>query len=293
MQEMMNQGDIAFPHLGIYISDLPKSFTIFGFTVAFYGCIIGLGILGGVLMAVYMAKKTGQNPDIYWDFAIYAIIFSIIGARLYYVAFMWDNYKDNLLSIFYTRQGGLAIYGAVIAAFLTAAVYCKVKKMSALLLIDTGVAGLILGQAIGRWGNFMNREVFGEYTDNFLAMRLPEAAVRANDISESIRAHMTPGTNYVQVHPTFLYESLWNFLILALIIVYTKHKKFDGEIMLLYLAGYGIGRYFIEGIRTDTLFIPGTTLPVSQALAAVMVAVAVAVDVIVRLRLKKKQQNAA
>ncbi len=293
MQEMMNQGDIAFPHLGIYISDLPKSFTIFGFTVAFYGCIIGLGILGGVLMAVYMAKKTGQNPDIYWDFAIYAIIFSIIGARLYYVAFMWDNYKDNLLSIFYTRQGGLAIYGAVIAAFLTAAVYCKVKKMSALLLIDTGVTGLILGQAIGRWGNFMNREVFGEYTDNFLAMRLPEAAVRASDISESIRAHMTPGTNYVQVHPTFLYESLWNFLILALIIVYTKRKKFDGEIMLLYLAGYGVGRYFIEGIRTDTLFIPGTTLPVSQVLAAVMVAVAVAVDVIVRIRLKKKQQNAA
>ncbi len=289
MQEIMNQGDIAFPHLGIYLSDLPKSFTVFGFTVAFYGCIIGLGILGGVLMAVYMAKKTGQNPDIYWDFAIYAIVFSIIGARLYYVAFMWDHYKDDLLSIFYTRQGGLAIYGAVIAAFITAVVYCKVKKVNALLLIDTGVAGLILGQAIGRWGNFMNREVFGEYTDSFLAMRLPEAAVRANDISESIRAHMTAGTNYVQVHPTFLYESLWNFLILALIIVYTKHKRFDGEIMLLYLAGYGVGRYFIEGIRTDTLFIPGTVLPVSQVLAAVMVVVAVAADVIVRLHLKKKQ----
>ena len=158
----MNAGDIAFPNLGIYLKDVPKSFSIFGFSIAFYGLIIGTGVLAGILMAAYMAKKSGQNPDDYWDFAIYAVIFSIIGARIYYVVFAWDYYKDNLLSIFNTRNGGMAIYGAVIAAFITLFVYGRLKKKSPFLMGDTCMPGLFLGQAIGRWGNFMNREVFGE-----------------------------------------------------------------------------------------------------------------------------------
>ena len=126
----MNAGDIAFPNLGIYLKDVPKSFSIFGFSIAFYGLIIGTGVLAGILMAAYMAKKSGQNPDDYWDFAIYAVIFSIIGARIYYVVFAWDYYKDNLLSIFNTRNGGMAIYGAVIAAFITLFVYGRFHTLS-------------------------------------------------------------------------------------------------------------------------------------------------------------------
>lgn len=281
---MMNAADIAFPHLGIYLENVPKSFSIFGLSIAFYGLIIGIGVLAGILMAAHMAKVTGQNPDVYWDFAIYAVIFSVIGARLYYVAFSWEYYKDNLLSILNTRNGGMAIYGAVIAAFLTLFIYCRIKKLNAFEMGDTAVPGLILGQIIGRWGNFMNREAFGEYTDSLFAMRLPIEAVRSSDISENIAAHIVEGTNYIQVHPTFLYESLWNVLILVLMLLYVKHKKFHGEICLFYLGGYGLGRFFIEGIRTDQLLIPGTELAVSQLLALGMLIFAVVADIIVRKR---------
>ena len=287
--------DIAFPNLGIYLNNVPKGFSIFGFWIAFYGVIIGIGVLSGVLMAVHVAKKENLNPDLVWDFAIYAIIFSIIGARVYYVVFEWDMYKDNLSSVFNLRNGGLAIYGAVIAAFLTLFIYTRVKKQSFLQLVDVCVPGLILGQAIGRWGNFMNREVFGGYTDNLVAMRLPVDAVRARDITADISAHMITidGMNYIQVHPTFLYESLWNLFILCLMLVYHKHKKFQGEIWFLYLGGYGIGRFWIEGIRTDQLYLTGTTIPVSQVVAIICIVVAVAADLTVRLRLNKKREQSA
>ena len=262
------------------------------FHIRFRNCllrpIIGIGVLAGILMAVHEAKVSGENPDTIWDFAIYAVIFSVIGARIYYVVFAWDYYKDNLLSIFNTRNGGMAIYGGVIGAFLTLFIYCRIKKINPFRLGDLCVPGLILGQVIGRWGNFMNREVFGEYTDNFLAMRLPIEAVRSRDISQNVAAHIIEGTNYIQVHPTFLYESLWNLMILILMLVYRKYKKFDGEICLLYFGGYGLGRFWIEGIRTDTLFIPGTTLAVSQVLSLCMVIFAVVTDVVVRIRLEKQ-----
>ncbi|MCI8926539.1 MAG: prolipoprotein diacylglyceryl transferase [Lachnospiraceae bacterium] len=279
--------DIAFPNLGIYLRNMPKSFTVFGFEIALYGVIIGIGVIAGILMAARQAKVTGQDPDLYWDFSIYAVILSVVGARIYYVIFEWDMYKDNLLKIFNIREGGLAIYGGVIAGFSTLFVYAALKKQKAFRMADTAVTGLILGQAIGRWGNFTNREVFGEYTDNLLAMRLPVAAVRERDISESILAHMGEGINYIQVHPTFLYESLWNLGVLVLMLFYWKHKKFDGEIALLYLGGYGLGRAWIEGIRTDQLFIPGTVYPVSQVLAILLFAGAVLCDLIVRRRKKK------
>ena len=155
--------DIAFPNLGIYLNNVPKGFSVFGFQVALYGVVIAIGVLAGISVAAHVAKKTGQDPEMYWDFAIYAVIFSIIGARIYYVIFSWDNYKDDLLSIFNIREGGLAIYGGVIAAFTTVFVYSKIKKLNGFTVADTGVVGLILGQAIGRWGNFFNREVFGEF----------------------------------------------------------------------------------------------------------------------------------
>lgn len=286
----MDLMDISFPNMGIYLRNVPKSFTIFGFEIALYGVIIGIGVLAGILIAARQAKKTGQDPDLYWDFAIYAVIFSIIGARLYYVIFEWDMYKNNLFSIFNIRQGGLAIYGGVIAAFTTLFIYAKLKKQNAFRMADTGVVGLILGQVIGRWGNFTNREVFGEYTDNFFAMRLPIDAVRASDISESIAAHITEGVNYIQVHPTFLYESLWNLCLLILVLIYWKHKKFEGEIALIYLGGYGIGRAWIEGIRTDQLFIPGTSLPVSQVLGLVLFAGSLVCDIVVRVKISRQKK---
>ena len=288
---MMDKMDIAFPNLGIYLNNVPKSFHVFGFEIALYGVFIALGVLGGILMAAREAKKTGQNEDIYWDMAIYIMLFSIIGARIYYVIFSWDVYKDNLLSVFNLREGGLAIYGGVIAGFATAFIYAKIRKLSFLQLVDTAVLGLIVGQVIGRWGNFTNREVFGGYTNNLLAMRLPIESIRSTaDITEGIAAHIAEGTNYIQVHPTFLYESLWNLLLLFLILFYRRHKKFQGEVALLYFAGYGLGRIWIEGIRTDQLWLPGTTIAVSQVLAGVFIVAAVAADVFVRIRLKKKQK---
>ena len=293
MQDIMGNMDIAFPNLGIYLRDVPKSFSVFGFTIALYGVIIAIGVLGGVLLAAHVAKLEGLDADLIWDFAIYAIIFSIIGARIYYVVFRWDAYKDNLLDVFNLRNGGLAIYGAVIAAFLTLWIYCRRKKQSFLQIADICVPGLVLGQIIGRWGNFTNREVFGEYTDNLLAMRLPAQMVRTADISETIAAHMAEGTNYIQVHPTFLYESLWNLALLCIMLVYRKHKKFEGEQWLVYLGGYGLGRAWIEGIRTDTLFIPHTTVAVSQVLAAALFVTALAADLYVRWRIGKNTTPAA
>ena len=288
MIETMNSTDIAFPNLGIYLENVPKNFSVFGIEVAFYGLIIGIGIMAGILLAVRQAKITGQDPDTYWDFAIYAIIFSIIGARLYYVIFSWDYYKDDVWSVFKLREGGLAIYGGVIAAFLTAFAYAKIYKKSFGQITDTAVPGLVLGQIIGRWGNFMNREAFGDYTDNLFAMALPINAVRQHEITANHWEHVTNGINYIQVHPTFLYESLWNVGVLILLLAFTNRKKFEGEISLMYLAGYGIGRFLIEGLRTDQLLLPVVGLPVSQLVGIVAFVVCTAAIIIIRM-CKKKQ----
>ena len=280
----MNSAEIAFPNIGIYIPHLPKGITIGGFTIAFYGMIIAAGMLSGLWLACHQAQRTGQKKEVYTDFAIYAIIFSLIGARLYYVVFSWENYKDDLLQIFNTRGGGMAIYGAVIAAVLTAIIYCKVKKYNFFLLADTAVGGLVLGQIIGRYGNFFNREAFGEYTNSLFAMRLRVDQVNPANITELMKSHMTTvdGVQYIQVHPTFLYESLWNILVLVLILVFTTKKKFNGEIFLLYLVGYALGRVWIEGLRTDQLQIGSTGIAVSQVLSGAIVIVGVVVWICVR-----------
>lgn len=286
----MNSAEIAFPNIGIYIPHLPKGITIGGFTIAFYGMIIAAGMLSGLWLACHQAQRTGQKKEVYTDFAIYAIIFSLIGARLYYVVFSWENYKDDLLQIFNTRGGGMAIYGAVIAAVLTAIIYCKVKKYNFFLLADTAVGGLVLGQIIGRYGNFFNREAFGEYTNSLFAMRLRVDQVNPANITELMKSHMTTvdGVQYIQVHPTFLYESLWNILVLVLILVFTTKKKFNGEIFLLYLVGYALGRVWIEGLRTDQLQIGSTGIAVSQVLSGAIVIVGAVVWICVRRKLGKK-----
>lgn len=278
----MNTGtgpDISFVNLGITIEHLRNSITIFGFRIAFYGIIIGIGMLAGMAVAFSDAKRRGQDPDMYLDFALYAIIFSIIGARLYYVIFEWDMYKDNLLQILNLRAGGLAIYGGVIGAVLTLLVFTRIKKVSFFSMADSGVLGLITGQIIGRWGNFFNCEAFGGYTDNLLAMRIKMSLVNPSMISQELldRQIVENGTVYIQVHPTFLYESLWNLGVLLFMLWYRKRKRFDGEMLWLYFLGYGLGRVWIEGLRTDQLKLPGTPLAVSQLLSAVLVVTAAGV----------------
>ena len=288
MPDIMGKMDIAFPHLNIYLENVPKSFTVFGFSIALYGVIIGLGFFLALILISKIAGATGQNPDTYWDVATFVIIFSILGARAYYVFFAWDYYKDNPISVLNIRNGGLAIYGGVIAGFLTAFIYCRIKKVNFFLLTDTIMPGLLLGQIMGRWGNFTNREAFGEYTDNLFAMRLPVEAVRSGEITELMKAHMLEGTNYIQVSPTFLYESMWNLCLLIIVLLYIKHKKFDGEIVLLYLGGYGLGRFWIEGLRTDQLIMHTTGLPVSQMLAMCLVVFSVTAMIIKRLKMREK-----
>ena len=280
-------GSINFPNLGIYLKDVGQSISVFGFEIAYYGIIIGLGVIAGIFLAVHLAKKAGMDPDLIYDFALYEVVFSVIGARLYYVIFSWEYYKDNLSSIFRIREGGLAIYGAVIAAIITAVVYTRVKKISFWPLVDIGGPALVLGQIMGRWGNFFNREAFGEYTDSLFAMQLPMNSVRIGDVTDTMMEHkeIIDGIAYIQVHPTFLYESLWNLVVLAILLLCWKHKKFDGQIFLMYLLGYGVGRFFIEGLRTDSLMIPYTNFRISQVLALVLV---ISSAILIFIKMKKK-----
>ena len=268
--------EIRFPHLGIVLEHVGKSIDVFGFSIAYYGIIIAAGMLAAMLICTSLAKKAGLDEDSFFNTVILGIVLSVLGARIYYVFFSWDQYKDNLLDIFNIREGGLAIYGGVITAVLVMWIYSRRKKISLGLLGDIGSIGIILGQIVGRWGNFFNREVFGTYTDSLFAMQLPVKAVRASDLTQEILDHtaLINGVEFIQVHPTFLYESIWNLGVLLVMALVYRKQRFNGQVFLIYLGGYGLGRFWIEGIRTDQLLIPGTTWPVSQVLAAAMVAAA-------------------
>ena len=260
---MTEGADVSFVHLGITIEHLRNSISIGGFEIAFYGIIIGIGMLAGLYMAQKDARRRGQDPELYLDFALYAIIFSIIGARLYYVIFDWELYKDNPIEIFNLRGGGLAIYGGIIGAVLTLIVFTKVRKVSFFSMADTGCIGLITGQIIGRWGNFFNQEAYG-------------AAVKSlNYLPSFIRDQMYIDGSYRQ--PTFLYESSWNLLGFLLILILRRKPQFlrQGEITAFYLIWYGFGRMIIEGMRTDSLMFAG--LRVSQWLSMILILVGLAI----------------
>lgn len=279
---------IRFPHLGLTLNP-GKSFTVFGIEIAYYGVIIALGMLAGALVAYREAKKTGQKVDDYIDFTLYTLIAAIIGARIYYVIFEWDYYSAHPLEIFNLRAGGLAIYGGVLASALTLFIFTKVKKLKFWLMADTAVQGLIIGQIIGRWGNFFNREAFGGYTDSLFAMQLPVS--EAKGITQELIEHLVTidGVSYVQVHPTFLYEGTWNLLLFIGICLYKRHKKFNGEIFAIYLMGYGVGRFIIEGLRTDQLVIKALGgIAASQVLSIILIVLAVAFVIYNRVQLKKR-----
>lgn len=280
---------ISFPHLGIDLENLGQSISLFGVDIAYYGIIIGFGMIVAMIVAFRDARLTGQSVDDYVDLAIFGIVFAIIGARLYYVIFEWEFYKDNLLEIFNFRAGGLAIYGGIIGGVLTCIVLAKIKKLSVWKMMDTGCLGLITGQMIGRWGNFFNREAYGGNTDSLFAMRInlddPNVLV---EVQEGVTI---VNDSYIQVHPTFLYESFWCMCILIGLQLFKRRKKFDGEVFLWYISMYGLGRFFIEGLRTDQLRIQGTEIAVSQVLSAILLVVGLFFIVLNRVRISKGQET--
>lgn len=267
--------NIRFPNLGISLPDFGTGITIGGFTIKYYGMLIAVGFLLALLIAQKEAKRTEQNPEDYLDYLLWMILPAIIGARLYYVVFNWDYYSQNPGEILAIRNGGLAIYGGIIGAAIALWIVIKRKKQIFWQVADTIAMGLLTGQIIGRFGNFFNREAFGSYTDSFLAMQIPvsEASYTTPELLQ--HAVEIGGVSYIQVHPTFLYEALWNVMVLLVIFFYRKHKKFHGELFAIYLIGYGIGRAWIEGLRTDQLTIGDTGVAVSQVLSVVLAVVAI------------------
>ena len=243
---------ISFPGLGLSFNPSRVAFSIGSKPIYWYGIIIAVGFLLAVYYAMKRADQFGLTQDNIIDMLICTVPLAIIGARAYYCLFSWDLYKDDPIRVLYIWEGGLAIYGGVIGAVIGLFLYTKVKKVKTSALLDIGGLGLLIGQSIGRWGNFMNREAFGAQTDSFLRMGLTDASGAT-----------------IYVHPTFLYESVWNAIGLLILHFYSKRRKFDGQIFLMYLGWYGLGRMFIEGLRTDSLYVGASNLRVSQLLAGI------------------------
>ena len=242
--------EISFPSLGITMNP-PSSFTIGPLTIHLYGVIIAAGLMLAVLYACRRSREFGIKEDDVIDGVLWVTPFAIICARLYYCLFSWDSYADAPISILNIWNGGLAIYGGVIGAAIGVIVFCKIKKIKIPALLDLVALGFLIGQAMGRWGNFFNREAFGCRTDSFFRMGL------LNSITGTVG----------YFHPTFLYESVWNVLGFVMLHFASKHRQYDGQIALGYAAWYGLGRTFIEGLRTDSLYLG--VFRVSQLLAAV------------------------
>ena len=259
---------ISFPGLGLSFTINRVAFSIFGLQVYWYGILIAFGFILAIFLAMRACKEYGIAPNDIMDLLLLALPAAIIGARLYYVIFSWQDYRNNLLGIFDIHQGGLAIYGGVIAALITGYVFAKKRKIGVLKLFDFTIPYLSLGQAIGRWGNFVNQEAHGVQTSLPWRMQIYDPDMM----------------KYISVHPTFLYESLWDFCLFLFLIWFRKRKKLQGEVFTLYLAIYGLGRCFIEGLRTDSLYLG--PLRVSQWVAGICFVVFTSLFIIRRIRRK-------
>ena len=263
---------VSFPGLGITVQVRSIAFHLFSWPIHWYGLIIAAGFMMAVIFCSRRAKRFGIEQDDIVDLLLYAVPLCILGARLYYIIFYMDRFRKadgtpDFAAMIRIWDGGLAIYGGIIAAIIVAAIFCKTRGISFFSLADLGSYGLLIGQLVGRWGNFVNVECYGGPTDLPWRMGIYETV---NGI-----------TQYTEVHPTFLYESLWNLAgLLILAFVVEKHRKFDGQIFFSYMAWYGLGRAWIEGMRTDSLYFFSTGLRVSQVLAIIFCVVAAAVLVI-------------
>lgn len=264
---------IAFPGLGIQWDPL-RNFFIGNLNIHFYGVIIAFGLMLAVIYGLRRSKQFGLTDDHLIDGVLWIVPFAVICARAYYCAFSWDEFASNPIFVLYIWNGGLAIYGGVIGAVIGVIVYCKIRKISIGATLDLVAIGFLIGQAIGRWGNFMNREAFGDPVsqDFFLAMGL----------------YNTKLGQFQYFHPTFLYESVWNATGFVLLHFLSKKRQYDGQMALGYVAWYGLGRAFIEGLRTDSLW--WGPFRVSQLLAAVSCLAAVGVLIVMALR-KHDREN--
>ena len=255
---------IRFPGLGLVFDYVPRSFQIFGMEFTIYGVLIAVGALLGMGLVTLEAKRNGEDQNRYLDMMLISLLVSVAGSRLFYVAFSWG--------------------------FLAAAVFCRITKTSFWQSADIACPGILLGQAIGRWGNFFNRESFGEYTDLPWAMQIPVSAVRSGEVSGAMRDNLLTinGISYIQVQPIFLYESLWCLLLFLLLMAMRRKKKYEGELFMIYLAGYGLGRFFFEWFRTDKLYIPGTKVGISLVISAILFAVFMPVVIVRRVMAQKR-----
>ena len=278
----MSEDSILFQNLGIVFPHVGKSIEIFGISIAYYGIVISCGMVLAGAFVLYDGVRKKQKQDDYLDVLIWGLIVGIIGARAYYVIFSWDMYRDNPISVLYFREGGLAIYGGIIGGIIGAIITCRKKKLPFFDVADSVCMGLLIGQLIGRWGNFFNREAFGGYTDNILAMQIPLEYFRVNGRLHDLQTggileHLMEKTvggqtvHLIQVHPTFLYEGLWNLMVLLLVFAWRKHKKYDGEMFTIYMLGYGIGRFMIESLRTDQLQVGNTGIAATQVVCILLV----------------------
>ena len=276
---------IEFPHLGIKLFIDRVAFYIGAKPIYWYGIIIACGLVIAAAAAVRLGKRNGVSSDTILDIVLLGIPSGIICARLYYVIFSFDDYRDNLIDIFKIWNGGIAIYGAVIGAVASTLIYCKAKKINPLPVMDDCSVGLVIGQMIGRWGNFFNQEAFGGNTNLPWGMTGSEIAEKLRDMS----AQGLPVDPSLPVHPTFLYESLWNLAVLGILLwIFCKKRKFDGQIFWSYIVFYGLGRAWIEGLRTDSLYLG--PVRISQIVAAACVALG-AVMLLRGFGLKRSETN--
>ena len=283
--------DITFPGLGGLNIDPPDHFSIGSFPVYFYGVIIALGLVLAVTYGLKRSRQFGIKQDDILDGVLWIVPFAVICARAYYVLAELENFP-TFLDMINIRKGGLAIYGGVIGAAIGVTVFTRFKKINLPALLDLVALGFLIGQAIGRWGNFMNREAFGCYTDTLFAMRIPAQELQIPaDASEmflrqveTLKQMAVEGgyEGYIQVHPTFLYESVWNAVGFVALHFLSKKRQYDGQIALGYVAWYGLGRTLIEGLRMDSLYLGN--FRVSQLLAAVTCVVAVVILLLMNLR---------
>lgn len=280
---------IAFPNIGIKTFSIdPVALNIFGLEVRWYGLIIVVGIILAFLYACYRGKQEGFSSDDMMDLFLYVVVFSIIGARAYYVLTTLDQYH-SLYDVIAVWNGGLAIYGAVITGAVVITIVCRIKKKSVLKALDMIAPGVMIGQLIGRWGNFCNGEAFGDIS-KFEFFGFTKATPNAGSLPWIMEVNSyASGYRTLTVHPTFLYESVWNLIGFIIINAFYKKKSFDGEIVLMYAVWYGFGRMFIEGLRSDSLYVG--SVKISQLIGLVCVVAGVAAMIILKIRSKRSEKN--
>ncbi len=296
VNEITNPNVIQFPKLGWEFEVDPTAFTIPGteIGISWYGLIITFGLLLAIVLCFSKIKKFGINPDRAIDVVIVGVVGGIIGARAYYVIMKWEEYAWDWKAIFNIRSGGLAIYGGLIGAILLGFIACKVRKVRILPMLDVAVMGFLLGQGIGRWGNFVNQEAFGTNTDSIFGMTggtIQETLIRESAyLDGEIYLNGIDVSIYDPVHPCFLYESVWCLLGFVLLFFFVqKRRKYDGQMFLMYLTWYGAERFVIEGLRTDSLMIG--ELRVSQVLSAILVIVSVVLQIIIHSKRKRDPEK--